>query len=90
MSATSARRVDKPRISRGLVFAASVLLSMMQLAADCVDGVTPDCSDAAAKCGPSLDGSTDSPNVLPEASTDGGDADAPDDATPDRDAAADG
>lgn len=61
----------------GLVFAAAVTLSMMQLAADCSDGVTPDCSDAEAKCGPSLDAAQDTSTVLPEASTDAGvDADA--------------
>lgn len=30
--------------------------SQLLLAGDCVDGVTPDCSDAAAQCGPDLDG----------------------------------
>lgn len=36
----------------------------------CVDGTTPDCSDAATKCGPDLDGSSDrdSSLQLPEAS----------------------
>jgi hypothetical protein len=32
-------------------------LSQLLLAGDCVDGVTPDCSDAAAHCAPDLDGS---------------------------------
>ena len=32
-------------------------ISQLLLAGDCVDGVTPDCSDAAAHCGPDVDGS---------------------------------
>lgn len=43
-------------------------LSQLLLGGDCVDGVTPDCSDAAAQCGPSLDGG---------ASADAADATAP-------------
>lgn len=33
----------------------TIALSQLLLAADCVDGVTPDCSDAAAQCGPNVD-----------------------------------
>jgi hypothetical protein len=55
-----------------------------------VDGVTPDCTgDAGAKCGPNIDGSSDSSLVLP-----GAGADAPDEAAreagPDGDARSDG
>ncbi len=54
------------------------------VSAACVDGVTPDCSDAAAGCGPSLDGSTG------EASSgDGGASDASGDAPKDSPAAQD-
>jgi hypothetical protein len=73
---------------RGLLFVVAVVLSMLQLAADCVDGVTPDCSDAAARCGPNLDGSIEG-SVVPEASTDAAGSDAAD-AGPDGDAATDG
>ncbi|MBX3190131.1 MAG: hypothetical protein KF819_24100 [Labilithrix sp.] len=39
----------------------------------CVDGTTPDCSDAAARCGPDLDGSSDRQDAsltVPEAAPD--------------------
>jgi hypothetical protein len=39
-------------------FASMLLLGQLCLAGDCVDGVTPDCSDAATQCGPNLDGTT--------------------------------
>lgn len=48
----------------------------------CVDGTTPDCSDAATQCGPNLDGSSDrqdASQTLPEAT--------PDTSVPDVDAA---
>lgn len=35
-----------------------LVLAQLCLAGDCVDGVTPDCSDAATPCGPDLDGAT--------------------------------
>lgn len=38
--------------------AIAILLSQLSLAADCEDGVTPDCGDAAAQCGPGLDASS--------------------------------
>lgn len=55
--------------------AIGVVLLPMQLAANCVDGVTPDCSDAAAMCGPDLDGAieADTSVALPDATS----ADAP-------------
>ena len=40
----------------GATFVVAALLAQLCLAGDCVDGVTPDCSDAAAQCGPDLDG----------------------------------
>lgn len=45
-------------------------LSHLLLGADCVDGVTPDCGDAAAQCGPSLDASAakDTGAPVPDAS----------------------
>ena len=49
--------------------AIGVVLVPLQLAANCVDGVTPDCSDAAAMCGPDLDGAVeaDTSVSLPDA-----------------------
>ena len=47
-----------------------LLLAQLCLAGDCVDGVTPDCSDAATQCGPDLvDAGADAP-AANEASTD--------------------
>ena len=40
----------------GASFVAALFFAQLCLAGDCVDGVTPDCSDAAAQCGPDLDG----------------------------------
>lgn len=37
-----------------------VVLAQVQLA--CVDGVTPDCADAAARCDPELDGAMVGPD----------------------------
>lgn len=42
----------------GAGFVCVLLLAQLCLAGDCVDGVTPDCSDAATQCGPNLDGAT--------------------------------
>jgi len=46
-------------------FVAALFLGQLCLAGDCVDGVTPDCSDPANQCGPDVsarDGaSTDAP-----------------------------
>ena len=39
----------------GAGFVCVLLLAQLCLAGDCVDGVTPDCSDAATQCGPNLD-----------------------------------
>jgi hypothetical protein len=50
--------------------AAMLLLAQGLLAADCTDGVTPDCSDAAAQCGTTtLDAAQDVSQIVPEAST---------------------
>lgn len=58
-----------------MALAAALLLSQGTLGATCVDGVTPDCSDPAARCGPDLDATTDQEaSLLPEASADAGDA----------------
>ena len=46
------RRARSPLRAR-LAVATIVLLQMLYVVA-CVDGVTPDCSDAAARCDPSL------------------------------------
>jgi len=54
------------------------------IAAGCVDGTTPDCTDPAVQCGPSLDGSPDraeaAPDVLQDTSLDTFVPDAPPDA----------
>jgi hypothetical protein len=44
------------------------LAGLLALAA-CVDGKTPNCSDAAAGCGPDVDGA-----ILPDTGSDAGDA----------------
>lgn len=68
---------DRPRI--GLVsFVVAALLGAAQLAAGCVDGVTPDCSDPAV-CAPSQGDAAlggDGSAVVPEAgpSADDGEA----------------
>ena len=36
----------------------AIALSPSAIATGCVDGVTPDCSDAATQCGPNLDATT--------------------------------
>lgn len=56
------------RRGAGTTFVVVLCLAQLCLGGDCVDGVTPDCSDAAARCGPDVDGATiDGPS---EASTD--------------------
>lgn len=60
-----------------MAFAAALLLSQGVIGATCVDGVTPDCSEPDAACGPALDATADEEaSILPEASADavGGDA----------------
>jgi hypothetical protein len=57
------------RRSAGAGFASVLLLAQLCLAGDCVDGVTPDCSDAATQCGPDLDGSTFDAPLASDAST---------------------
>ena len=46
------------RRGAGACFLGVLLLAQLCLAGDCVDGVTPDCSDAATQCGPDLDAAT--------------------------------
>ena len=43
----------------GAPSAALVLHLASTFLSGCVDGTTPDCSDAATQCGPDLDGTTD-------------------------------
>jgi len=56
----------------GLVASAPFAAVVVHLAtvAGCVDGTTPDCSDAASQCGPDLDGTTNDvlEAALPETS----------------------
>lgn len=41
----------------------------------CDDGVTPNCADAAAKCGPSVDGAADGSEAsMPDSDADGADS----------------
>jgi len=56
-----------------LVVLAAVPLALAQLAADCVDGTTPDCGSVEAGCGPNLDGSVDVSDVVPAVSADAAD-----------------
>lgn len=59
------------RRGRGrLALAVALLLTQGTLGATCVEGVTPECSDPAARCGPQLDATTDQEASLSEASTD--------------------
>lgn len=46
------------RRGAGTTFVVVLLLAQLCLAGDCVDGITPDCSDAAAQCGTDIDGAT--------------------------------
>ncbi len=64
---------------RTLSFVVLLLVSQGLLGMDCVDGVTPDCSDAAAKCGPSLDDASPDTSTPLEAGPDAA-PDAPADA----------
>lgn len=79
------------RAARVLGLAASgVVLVHAATFVACIDGTTPDCSDAALQCGPDLDGATDAAVVeaaLPEASppTDAPNDTSPADAEPDAD-----
>ena len=71
---------------RTLSFVALLLAAQGLLGMDCVDGVTPDCSDAAAQCGPSEgDASPDTstpfeagPEAAPDAPADAIDEDVSD------------
>jgi hypothetical protein len=55
---------------RTLGILGALSLAQVAVAACCVDGVTPDCSDPAVACGPSLDGSSDRRETAPEAAQD--------------------
>lgn len=57
-------------LRRGMLVVALASFSPT-LGVACVDGVTPDCSDAAAACGPDLDG-----GALPDAADGGSNLDA--------------
>jgi hypothetical protein len=46
---------------RGTYGVVAIALVPLNLWIGCVDGVTPDCSDAAAACGPELDGAAAPP-----------------------------
>lgn len=75
-----AGRLARP--TRAVVLVA-VVLAQASLGATCVDGVTPDCSDPAARCAPSVDGSADAGDTsitLPDATLDGSDGSADGDA----------
>jgi hypothetical protein len=58
------------RRGAGGCFVGVLLLAQLCLAGDCVDGVTPDCSDAATQCGPNLEASKPDGTVAIDASTD--------------------
>jgi hypothetical protein len=74
------------RRAHALLVLGAVVSSQALLAADCVDGKTPDCSDAAAQCGPNIDAASpdvaDTSVTLPDAADGATDAaaDAPDEA----------
>jgi hypothetical protein len=72
---------------RRLGAAVALVLSPLGLAAGCVDGVTPDCSDAATPCGPAVDASADSARVD---ATEAAALDGAAEATPDLDAGDEG
>ncbi|HSO37293.1 MAG TPA: hypothetical protein VLT33_32425 [Labilithrix sp.] len=79
------------RPGRGRPLRLLLALGLLGPAWACVDGVTPDCSDAAAQCGPSQDASfdagdaatdvardTSSPDTFVPDAAEGGDLDAGD------------
>ena len=77
------------RVRVGGLVACSIVLVQLVIFTGCVDGTTPDCSDAATHCGPDVDATTDvGEAALPEASPP---SDAPNDtsSTADADAAPD-
>jgi hypothetical protein len=53
----ASRRSQRHSVGRALALIAIALLQAAYAVA-CVDGQTPDCSDAATQCGPNLDGSS--------------------------------
>ncbi len=76
------------RARRAILVLGAILSSQALVAADCVDGKTPDCSDAAAQCGPFIDAATPDSGDASVTLPDGGDAagDAPADAPDEADA----
>ena len=61
------RRPMRPR-QAGLAAAGIVLLLQGVYVAGCVDGTTPDCSDASTHCGPDIDAASERfEAALPEA-----------------------
>ena len=50
------------------VAVAAITLVQTGYAVGCVDGMTPDCSDASTHCGPDLDGTVVEAQTLPESS----------------------
>jgi hypothetical protein len=74
--------------SRGVLGGALALVPLAcLLGVACVEGVTPSCSDPAASCSPSIDGSAEGASLDATATIDARDASAPD--APDGDADAD-
>jgi len=68
------------RWQRAAVVCGALAVLVGTILMGCVDGVTPDCSDAATQCGPNVDGSTDTSSeaLLPEAAKPDSAADAGD------------
>ena len=60
-----------------------IAFAQLLLAGDCVDGVTPDCSDPAARCGPNVDGSILDTGASPDGAGNDAASDAPPDAAAD-------
>lgn len=71
--------VTSSRSTSLFAFVTLTAFAQLVLAGDCVDGKTPDCSDAAAGCGPDVPPDAQEGSVLPEASVDA----TPDQATAD-------
>ena len=61
------------RMRAALAALGSLALAQAALAAGCVDGVTPNCSDPAARCEPSTDAPFDRAEVAPDAADTGTD-----------------
>lgn len=76
------------RAARAWVVCGALALLACTIALGCTDGVTPDCSDAATQCGPSIDGAADTSeaSLFPETSKPDTSVDAAGDAQSDADA----